>query len=213
LNKVLPFTSSLFVVLLVPSILLCAPVPLQWNTNEELDVAGYRIYYGTSSKQYEETVDVGNVTNYVLDDLPEGVKHFISLTAYDINGNESAYSKEITTQSCYFAITYMTVPPFVSYVSPCIDHTSYEKNFSLFRNDSMVINQTGDYSQDGQQFSAVCEYGLTLFGLGITHAWEVNGYGNASTDPLILGNFTLQIEGINRKAQGIGFFFGIQTLR
>jgi hypothetical protein len=213
MNKTLPITLLLIFFLLVPSAVFAAPIQLQWNDNEEDDIAGYIVHYGTSSKHYEASVDVGYVTSYVLADLPEGVKHFIALTAYDTSGNESAYSKEITTQNCYFGITYMTVPPYVSYIFPCIDHTSYDKNFSLFKNDSRVIDQTGDYAQDGQQFSAVCEYGLKQFGLDITHAWQINGYGNASSGPLILGNFSLQIEGSDRKVQGIGFFLGIKTFK
>jgi hypothetical protein len=38
------------------------PVTLQWDPNLEADVAGYKVYYGTSSGQYQYYVDVGKTT-------------------------------------------------------------------------------------------------------------------------------------------------------
>lgn len=59
------------------------------------DLAGYKLYYGTSSGNYTVTIDVGNVTTYNLDSFPPGTYYFV-LTAYDISGNESEYSTEIS---------------------------------------------------------------------------------------------------------------------
>jgi hypothetical protein len=39
-------------------------VPLAWDV--VTNVAGYRLYWGTNSRQYTHMVDVGNVTNYTL---------------------------------------------------------------------------------------------------------------------------------------------------
>ena len=59
------------------------------------DLAGYKIYYGTESGNYLNNVDVGNITNYQINNLTAGLTHFFTVTAYDIAGNESGYSKEI----------------------------------------------------------------------------------------------------------------------
>jgi hypothetical protein len=59
------------------------------------DLAGYNLYYGTSSGNYTVTIDVGNVTTYGIDGFPPGTYYFV-LTAYDISGNESDYSTEIS---------------------------------------------------------------------------------------------------------------------
>ena len=112
----------------------------------EADIAGYIIHYGISSKQCEVVVDGGNVTGYVLANLPEEVKYFIALTTCAIKGNESHYSKDITTHNCYIGITYTTLPPFVYYIFPCIDYTSYPTYFSLLRNDFTVRDQTEEYT-------------------------------------------------------------------
>ena len=73
-----------------------AYLDLAWDPNEEADVAGYKVYYGTSSGDYTNSVDVGNRTNYRLDDLIDDVIYHIALTAYDRAGNESGFSGEVT---------------------------------------------------------------------------------------------------------------------
>jgi len=57
------------------------------------DLAGYKIYYGTSSSNYTQSIDVGNTTNVVISSLSSGSWCFAT-TAYDTAGNESSYSNE-----------------------------------------------------------------------------------------------------------------------
>jgi trimeric autotransporter adhesin len=59
------------------------------------DLAGYRIYYGTSPGDYPSNIDVGNVTTYVFSNLAAGT-YYLVITAYDTSGNESSYSNEIS---------------------------------------------------------------------------------------------------------------------
>jgi hypothetical protein len=59
------------------------------------DLAGYKLYYGTTSGNYTTSIDVGNVTTFVTPNLTWGVVYYFSLTAYDTSGNESGYSNEI----------------------------------------------------------------------------------------------------------------------
>ena len=74
---------------------------LIWDTNSEANLAGYNLYYGTLSHNYSFVVDVGNVTDYNLNnlDLNEADTYYIALTSYDTSGNESDLSEEID----YFA--------------------------------------------------------------------------------------------------------------
>jgi len=61
------------------------------------DLAGYKIYYGTSSGNYTKVIDIGNVTTYKITELSSGQWCF-AITAYDFSGNESSYSNEACTE-------------------------------------------------------------------------------------------------------------------
>ena len=60
------------------------------------DLAGYRIYYGTSSGVYAQSVDVGNVTTYTLTPLNKEQTYFIAATAYNTSNNEGGFSNEVS---------------------------------------------------------------------------------------------------------------------
>jgi hypothetical protein len=60
-----------------------------------VDLAGYKIYYGGTSRVYTFYLDVGNVTNYRMEKLSPGTYYFAA-TAYDTSGNESDYSNEVS---------------------------------------------------------------------------------------------------------------------
>jgi hypothetical protein len=78
------------------------PVELSWvaptenvDGSELTDLAGYRIYYGDESRNYSGMVDLTNAsaTSHTLT-LASG-DYFVAMTAYDAEGNESAYSNEV----------------------------------------------------------------------------------------------------------------------
>jgi len=81
---------------LFSSPVLAAHLNLAWNPNSEPDLAGYRIYYGTSPGHYTDLVDVGDATFAQITGLSEETEYFLSLTAYDIYGNESDFSVEVS---------------------------------------------------------------------------------------------------------------------
>ncbi|HOD36554.1 MAG TPA: fibronectin type III domain-containing protein [Syntrophales bacterium] len=72
-----------------------AQISLEWDANDEPDLEGYRIYYGTSSGNYTASVDIGNNTHCVISNLEQGVTYYFAATAYDGEGNESGFSEEI----------------------------------------------------------------------------------------------------------------------
>jgi len=57
------------------------------------DLAGYRVYYGTSLGNYPniETIDNPGIVSYVINGLPVGT-WFFTVTALDTSGNESVFS-------------------------------------------------------------------------------------------------------------------------
>ena len=60
------------------------------------DIGGYRIYYGTSSGNYPNTIDVsdGSAQSATVNNLPLGTYRTV-MTTYDSNGLESARSAEV----------------------------------------------------------------------------------------------------------------------
>jgi hypothetical protein len=86
--------------LLIALVLLIATSPasaivLAWDPNDEPDVAGYRVYYGTASGDYSEVVDVGNATSTPIEGLLPGATYFFVVTAYNSTLLESLPSEEI----------------------------------------------------------------------------------------------------------------------
>jgi fibronectin type III domain protein len=61
------------------------------------NLAGYRIYFGTSADTLNQVIDISNVgvTTYVVDDLTSGTYYF-SIRAYNTMGVESALSNVVT---------------------------------------------------------------------------------------------------------------------
>jgi len=58
------------------------------------DLAGYRLYYGTKTSQYSNTIDVGNLQTYTVLGLVAGSNYYFAVSAYDTAGNESELSTE-----------------------------------------------------------------------------------------------------------------------
>ena len=63
------------------------------------DLGGYKIYYGTASRVYSTSIDVGNVLTTTLTGIPNTGKWYFTATAYDTwlpIHNESVYSNEVS---------------------------------------------------------------------------------------------------------------------
>jgi len=86
-------------------------VTLSWDaptTNADgtslKDLAGYKIYYGTSSKNYSQKINVGNVTTDKISNLTSGNTYYFAVTAYDESGNESKLSNEVSILKCTLTV-------------------------------------------------------------------------------------------------------------
>ena len=88
--------AAALLVLLFPTEARAVHVTLQWDRNSKnMDVAGYKMYYGTKSREYDRSVEVGKVLEYTLTGLDRDECYFFATTAYDSAGHESAYSNEV----------------------------------------------------------------------------------------------------------------------
>ena len=91
-------SASQDVTVTVTEVELTSTVTLSWNANTEVDLAGYKIYRGTSSRVYTHIIDVGDVTSFILA-IDTEADNYLALTAYDASGNESEYSSELVYNS------------------------------------------------------------------------------------------------------------------
>jgi len=99
---------SLFVLLflLTTKIVFAGSATVSWNANSEPDLAGYNIYYGTTSRNGSSVkpypgstmVSVTGTTTKAFTGLTEGATYYFSVTAYDNSNNESEYSQEVVKE-------------------------------------------------------------------------------------------------------------------
>jgi len=85
---------------------------IQWAANQESDLAGYRVYHGTTAGNYSSSQDAGTTTTYQYDNLESNKTHYFSVTAYDSSGNESNPSPEVNT------FIHAAVPPTLTSPKP-----------------------------------------------------------------------------------------------
>ncbi|MBN1480992.1 T9SS C-terminal target domain-containing protein [candidate division KSB1 bacterium] len=71
-------------------------VTLKWNPVDDL-ILSYRIYWGTESGDYPYSRDVGDRTEYKIENLQTDIRYYFTVTAIDYWGNESDYSNEVST--------------------------------------------------------------------------------------------------------------------
>lgn len=90
------------VFLLLAGTAIAANVSFRWDANTETDLAGYRLYQTETSGVYiygdgnqVATIPAGT-EEVTLADVTDG-QHYWVLTAYDMSGNESGRSNEVST--------------------------------------------------------------------------------------------------------------------
>ncbi len=138
-----------------------ANVTLAWDASCDLNVIGYRIYYGSSSNSltpqygpivtyncpsniisytnivygtdFKNTVDAGNTTSITITNLNPGMYYYFAATSYDGQGNESDFSN----QSIYYATDATNVIKY-TYLGMKID---YGTNIFNLNSKSVMMTQ------------------------------------------------------------------------
>ncbi len=92
----------LIIIMMLPQMILAASVTLSWDRNQEPDIAGYKVFWGTQSRHYTNSVTIHDTAHqplertYTIDGLAEGETYFFAVKAFDLAGQESSFSKEIS---------------------------------------------------------------------------------------------------------------------
>lgn len=90
------FTAGILLLLLLStSTAYPAQVSLAWDESASPTLAGYKLYYGNSSRNYDAVIDVGRQNTYSLSNLEASKIYFLAVTAYDRYGIESDFSQEL----------------------------------------------------------------------------------------------------------------------
>ena len=76
-------------------------VVLAWDPSPEPDVAGYRVYYGTSPRTYTTNVDAGRNTTHEVTGLDLTKEYYFAVRAYTDTGLLSPLSEEVTQPAAF----------------------------------------------------------------------------------------------------------------
>lgn len=74
-------------------------VTIEWEKNQETDLAGYVLYYGAASRKYNRMVLTGMRRAVTVQNLQPHTQYFFAVTAYDTSGNESPLSSEVSART------------------------------------------------------------------------------------------------------------------
>lgn len=92
---------ALLVVLAATAQSLLPPkATLSWDQEPATNnVANYKVYWGTATKVYTNSVQAGNTNTVTVSNLAYSTTYFFSATAIGTNGLESPSSNEVSTNT------------------------------------------------------------------------------------------------------------------
>lgn len=110
------FLGSTRIVFALSFVLLCfyvfappahsAAITLAWDPNSPSEnIAGYRLYYGTESRNYSSVIDITNGTLKKVNRLAKGNQYYFAVTAYNGAGQESDFSEELVVNTCTYKLS------------------------------------------------------------------------------------------------------------
>jgi hypothetical protein len=158
-----------------------AQATVAWDPDTSPGLAGYKVYWGTVSRNYSWSADASTQTTYTVPSLSEGATYYFAATAYDAAGNQSGYSNEATytvPSACTYAISPAsqsigagggTANTNVSAGSACSWTTSNTSSWiSITSGASGTGNGTVTYSAAANTGTASRTAGLTVAGQILT---------------------------------------------
>lgn len=76
---------------------LAEGVQVHWQKDANPNIAGYRVYFGNTSRKYDHTLDVGLLNQTSLK-ISEDEEWYICVVAYNQGGAESGFSSEVVVK-------------------------------------------------------------------------------------------------------------------
>jgi hypothetical protein len=156
-----------------------ASVTLAWDPNAEPDVTGYRVYYGTSSGVYTQSLDAGSATTIAIPNLLDGTTYYFAVTAYNTEALESAWSNEIT----YTPALSQNLPPTVTLTTP--------ENGATFPSPGSIYLTASASDADGSIAKVEFYNGSTKLGEDTTSPYTFSWIG------VPIGNYTFSARAVD----------------
>jgi hypothetical protein len=145
---------------------IAAQVTLQWDATPDPQMVGYKVYYGSASRQYSVTVNAGTSTTAAFSRLRDAQIYYFTVTAYDASGKESAFSNEVSYD--------------LAKLDTDKDGLNDWDEISLYKTDPNLADTDGDGLSDGEEVK-LYKTDPTKAGTdgdGVPNAVEVNPESN-----------------------------------
>jgi hypothetical protein len=141
LGKILAGTGCLMLLLASP-VRAGQSVTLSWQSNPDPEVAGYDIYYGSTSHDYTNIIDAGTNSFVTISNLASGITYYFAATAYDAQNQQSEFSNEaiFTVPAMLITNAVMSVP------TGTIPAGQFRLTIIGPANQNYQIEATGDFS-------------------------------------------------------------------
>jgi hypothetical protein len=155
-------------------------VTIEWDANQESNIAGYTVYVGLESRNYATSIDAGPATQQIVQSLTTGHAYYFAVTAYDTDGLESEFSEEVSY-----------TPNETTTATPLTNVTVYAGQPASF---STIVAGLGPFvfawRKNGTIINGAASAGLTLPSVGATDAGiytvEISGTRNSVTNAALL---------------------------
>ncbi len=110
------------------------------------DLAGYKVYYGTTSGNYDTIIDAANVTSHTVTNLTTNVTYYFATTAYDTSANESGFSNEV----------FKTISGTSDITAPVLSNITTN---SITSTGAVITWTTGEQSTSQVEYGTTTSYG------------------------------------------------------
>ncbi len=184
---------------LIPSITNAAQLTLTWDKNPEPDIAGYKVHYGTSSGNYDHSVDVGNQTSCTISGIEPDQAYYFAATAYN-EIEESPFSEEIV-----YSVSSEPDPSTDSLDEVIIDNWDESTFFTGTWKISRGLNPYGDESLYSLDYGSRYTFEAALGGnYVISLWWTEHSASRCSRVPVEIydGDALLETVEVNQQANG-----------